>query len=79
MLDLLIVLKDSTPDPTDVKAGPLGFALWIFMIIAVIVLGFSLVKQLRRAQANKDAGMFGDEPAPRDGGDDYARAADSEP
>ena len=63
MLDLLIILLDDpTPKDTDVKAGPLGFALWMFMIIAVVVLGFSLVKQLRKAQAAKDAGLYGDEP-----------------
>ena len=67
MLDLLIILLDDpTPKPTEVKAGPLGFALWIFMILAVVVLGFSLVKQLRKAQAAKDAGVYGDEPVTRD-------------
>lgn len=66
MLDLLIILlEDPTPKPTEVKAGPLGFALWIFMIIAVVVIGFSLVKQLRKAQAAKDAGVYGDEPVER--------------
>jgi hypothetical protein len=66
MLDLLIILLDDpTPKPTDVKAGPLGFALWIFLILAVVVLAFSLVKQLRKAQAAKDAGVYGDEPVDR--------------
>jgi hypothetical protein len=66
MLDLLIVLlEDQTPEPTEVKAGPLGFAVWIFMIIAVVVIAFSLVKQLRKAQAAKDAGVYGDEPVQR--------------
>ena len=66
MLDLLIILlEDPTPKPTEVKAGPLGFALWIFMIIAVVIIGFSLVKQLRKAQAAKDAGVYGDEPVDR--------------
>ena len=62
----LSVLMDETPDPTEVKAGPLGFAVWMFMILAVVVIGFALVRQLRRAQANKDAGLFGDEPVNRD-------------
>ena len=67
MLDLmlLILVDDPTPEDNDVVAGPLGFAVWIFMILAVVVIGFSLVKQLRRAQANKDAGLFGDEPVDR--------------
>lgn len=61
MLDLLlIVLEDPTPEPTQVKAGPLGFAVWAFMILAVVVIGFSLVRHLRKAEANKAAGAFGD-------------------
>lgn len=66
MLDLLLIvltdLDPGTPKPTDVKAGPLAFAVWIFLIFAVVVLGFSLVKQLRRAESNKRAGAFGDAP-----------------
>ena len=72
MLDLLtvpLVLLADTPDPTEVKAGPLGFAVWIFMILAVVLIGFSLVKQLRKAQAAKDAGVYGDEPVTRDDAD----------
>jgi len=66
MLDLLIILVDDpTPKDNDVVAGPLGFAVWIFMILAVVVIGFSLVKQLRKAQAAKDAGLYGDEPVDR--------------
>ena len=66
MLDLLLILVDDPmPKPTEVKAGPLGFAIWIFMIIAVVIIGFSLVKQLRKAQAAKDAGVYGDEPVDR--------------
>ncbi|GAA5125015.1 hypothetical protein GCM10023339_47480 [Alloalcanivorax gelatiniphagus] len=64
MLDLLLIMlvDDPTPEDTEVKAGPLGFAIWIFMILAVVVIAFSLVKQLRKAQAAKDAGVYGDEP-----------------
>ena len=67
MLDLLLIVlvEDPTPEPTEVKAGPLGFAVWIFMILAVVVIAFSLVKQLRKAQAAKDAGVYGDEPVQR--------------
>jgi hypothetical protein len=67
MLELLVILADdTTPDDNDVVAGPLGFAVWIFLIIAVVVIGFSLAKQLRKAQAAKDAGVYGDEPVRRD-------------
>ena len=78
MLDLLIIalVDDPTPKDTEVKAGPLGFAIWIFMILAVVVLAFSLVKQLRKAQAAKDAGLYGDETAATD---DDPEDADSGP
>ena len=75
MLDLLIIalVNDPTPEDTEVKAGPLGFAVWIFMIIAVVIIAFSLVKQLRKAQAAKDAGVYGDEEATDgDGGSEAA-------
>lgn len=79
MLDLLliVVLEDPTPEPTEVKAGPLGFAVWIFLILAVVVIAFSLVKQLRKAQAAKDAGVYGDEPVQRTDGTDETDASDS--
>jgi len=78
MLDLLIVLlEDQTPESTEVKAGPLGFAVWIFMILAVVVIAFSLVKQLRKAQAAKDAGVYGDEPVQRTDGADETDASGS--
>ncbi len=69
MLELLIIFMDDVPEPTEVKAGPLGFAIWIFMILAVVVIAFSLVKQLRKAQAAKDAGVYGDEPKSPDSTD----------
>ncbi len=46
----------------DVKAGWLGFSVFLLLVAAVVVLSFSLVKQLRKAQAAKDAGVYGDQP-----------------
>ncbi|MBS2936771.1 hypothetical protein KDN32_03325 [Nocardioides sp. J2M5] len=66
MQTLVTILADTTPEDSEVVAGPLGFAIWIFLILAVVVLGFSLVKQLRKAEAAKDAGVYGDEPVVRD-------------
>ena len=57
----LIVLADKTPEPEDVKAGWTAFTIFLLLAAAVVFLGFSLVKQLRKAQAAKDAGVF-DEP-----------------
>jgi len=60
---LLVRLEDETPKPEDVKAGWTAFAVFLLLLLAVVVLGFSLSKQLRKAQAAKDAGVFGDDPA----------------
>ena len=60
----LIVLRlvDESPKPEDVKAGWTAFIIFLLLAVAVAVLGFSLVKQLRKAQAARDAGVYGDEP-----------------
>ncbi len=62
LLPLLLLTVDPTPEPEDVKAGWGALVLFLLLIAAVVVLGFSLVKQLRKAQAAKDAGVYGDEP-----------------
>ena len=58
----LVSFADKSPDPEDVKAGWGAFGLFLLLIAAVVFLSFSLVKQLRKAQAAKDAGVY-DEPA----------------
>ena len=60
---ILVRLDDETPKPVDVKAGWTAFVIFLLLLAAVVVLGFSLSKQLRKAQAAKDAGVYGDEPA----------------
>jgi len=60
-------LPEDGPEPEDVKAGWTAFAIFLLLVAAVVVLSFSLVKQLRKAQAAKDAGVYGDEPV--DSGD----------
>jgi hypothetical protein len=67
LLPLLVLLQvDPTPEPDDVKAGPVALVIFLALIAAVVFLGFSLVKQLRKAQAAKDAGVYGDEPVDHD-------------
>ena len=67
-LTLLVVrLADETPKPEDVKAGWTAFVIFLLLLGAVVVLGFSLSKQLRKAQAAKEAGVYGDDPEDLDG------------
>ena len=67
---LFLVLTDPTPAADDVKAGWTAFAVFILLALAVAFLGWSLVKQLRKAQAAKDAGVYGDQPADDDSSGD---------
>jgi len=69
LLVLLLPLVDS-PDPTpadkDVTAGWTALLVFAGLIIAVVILAFSFVKQLRKAQAAREAGVYGDPPASED-------------
>ena len=67
---------DETPKDEDVKAGWTAFVIFLLLIAAVVVLGFSLVKQLRKAQAAEDAGVYG---ATRPADSDPDADADAEP
>ena len=58
VLTLVVGLTDEVPEDEDVKAGWTAFALFIGLIVAVALLGFSLVKQLRKAQAAEEAGLY---------------------
>ncbi len=58
---LVVNATDKPPKDEDVKAGWTAFVLFLLLIGAVVVLAFSFVKQLRKAQAAKDAGVYGDE------------------
>lgn len=63
MFDVLLVLvSDMAPEAEDVKAGPIAFWLFIGGIVAVALLGWSLVRQLRKVEAARKAGVYGDEP-----------------
>lgn len=50
---------DKTPEPEDVKAGWTAFVVFLLLIGAVVLLGFSLTKHLRRAEAAEEAGLYG--------------------
>lgn len=50
------------PAPEDVKAGWVALIIFLLLALSIAVLGWSLTKQLRKAQAAKDAGAYGDQP-----------------
>jgi TRAP-type C4-dicarboxylate transport system permease small subunit len=57
-LHLLSTLTTQAPEAEDVTAGWVGAVVLVGLILAVVFLGFSLVKQLRKAQAAEDAGLY---------------------
>jgi hypothetical protein len=57
-MNTLIVWADKVPNPNDVTAGWVAFAVFIALVLAVAFLGFSLTKHLRRANANAERGAF---------------------
>lgn len=59
VLPFLLSVVDKAPEDDDVVAGWGAFALFIGLVLAVVFLGFSLSKQLRKAAAAKAAGVYG--------------------
>jgi hypothetical protein len=57
-MNTLIVWADKVPNPDDVTAGWVAFAVFIALVLAVAFLGFSLTKHLRKANANAERGVF---------------------
>lgn len=68
----LLPWVDATPADDDVVAGPWGALMFVLLILAVVFLGFSLVKQLRKTRSNAEAGVFGEDDA--DGADPAAES-----
>lgn len=53
---------DKVPEADDVVAGPWGALMFVLLIAAVVFLCFSFAKQLRKARAARNAGVYGDQP-----------------
>lgn len=58
-----LLLTLAAPEAEDVVAGGIGAVILLALFAAVVFLVFSFRKQIRKAQAARDAGVFGDEPA----------------
>jgi hypothetical protein len=57
-LVLLINAVDPVPDDNDVKAGWGAFAIFVLLILAVALLCWSFVKQMRKVKAANEAGVY---------------------
>lgn len=52
LLTALELAADETPEPEDVKAGWTGFAVFIGLIVAVVLLLVSMTRHMRRVRRN---------------------------
>jgi hypothetical protein len=64
-LHSVVLAADPTPADKDVKAGWPAFFIFLGLALAVAFLGWSLVRQLKKAKANADAGAFGEDDSAR--------------
>ena len=65
VLPLVAGAGDKTPAPEDVTAGWVGFGVFLLLVLAVVLLGMSLVRHLRKARDNADLGFFDPSDKPR--------------
>jgi hypothetical protein len=56
---LLVQGADKVPAPEDVKAGWIALAVFVALAVAVVFLGISLTRHLRKARDNAALGVFG--------------------
>lgn len=63
----LVRAEEKAPPAEDTVAGWIGFSVFMFLILGVAVIGWSLTKHLRKVDRNRDEGAFGD-PADRPDG-----------
>lgn len=66
LVSLVISAEEKAPDDNDVVAGWMGFTVFMFLILAVAVIGWFLTRSLRKAGRAKDEGVYGDVPAADD-------------
>lgn len=58
LVSLVVWVADKAPEDEDVVAGWTAFAVFGLLIAAVVFLGFSLTKQLKKADRAEEAGLY---------------------
>jgi hypothetical protein len=62
LLGSVLTSLDPIPKDEDVKAGWIGFGLFLALLVVIGLLGWSLTRHLRHVESNRRSGVFGDEP-----------------
>jgi hypothetical protein len=58
LVSLVVLLAEKAPEDEDVVAGWTAFLIFGLLIAAVVFLGFSLTKQLRKVDKAEEAGLY---------------------
>jgi hypothetical protein len=58
LVSLVAWVAEQAPEDDDVVAGWTAFAVIGLLIVAVVFLGFSLTKQLKKADRAEEAGLY---------------------
>jgi hypothetical protein len=64
LMQLLLVAQETPPESDQVVAGSTAFWLIIVMFVAVGLLGWSLARQLKKADRAKKRGVYGEVDTP---------------
>jgi hypothetical protein len=75
----LLVLAGQTPEPEDVKAGWLGFGVFLILAAAVVFLGFSLRKHLGKVDFEEPTDESAPESDDSPGSQEPARGREGAP
>jgi hypothetical protein len=67
---VLLAAEEEAPPARDVVAGWGAFGLFLAGIVVVVLLWFSMRKQIRRVDENRDKGVFDEQPSSTDAGGD---------
>lgn len=59
-MNALVALADKVPSDNEIGAGVGYLIVFVLLVGAIVFLGFSLNKQLRKTRANAEHGVFGD-------------------
>ncbi|MAO80714.1 hypothetical protein [uncultured Nocardioides sp.] len=76
VLPLVLGLVDEVPEAEDVKAGSIAFVIFIAGFVALGLLGWSLVRHLRKVEDARERGVFGDQPGASEPTDGDTRTTD---
>ncbi len=70
MSHLIVLLAATAPDPETVTPGPIGFIAFFLVAVAVILLGYDMVRRIRRTNYRAEIQQrLKDELAEREVGD----------